>query len=380
MNDQRQDEFGFGDQESGVGRGPEKGSTQEDPSDGWPQNLHAEQEVAKEQPKGASSLGRLLILIVLGLVLGGGAFFLLTPSSPTPTEQVVVAVRQPMPLPPTAIVPKPASVVSPEPKPELPAQQVSQLKLTAEGSTASSRGAAAPDPATAGPVKTAQIETIPVPEPAESQSKKLEGGAAKSTRSDSVSAVAGKEAKTRPEKAEPARVVTSTSTISSKASSAAKVVAGTDGGFQIQVGAFSQQKTMLLAEKKLRQLGYVPRREEINRPRKFFRLRAGRYPAVEARQRLKRMKLKVPSAFLIADKDELTLYAGSYSSAAAADEERRRLKKIGIEVIKVAGEVPGKLNRVSFGHYSGKIDAEKALDRVRRTGLEADLIPYKGEL
>jgi hypothetical protein len=314
----------------------------------------------------------LLLLLLLVAVAGGGYFYLLGPLvEPPPTPAVAPApapVRRPIPVQPPAanqgVKPAapnaPAAALSPTPAAtpvSPPAKPVATAVPAQPAASKPAPAAAAPAPApasTAAPATTAPVGKQASPAVAAAPVAVKETPA--------PAAVKTAPAATPVEKTAPAAV--------------AKVApAPLAGKYTIEAGAFLVKANRQAAEKIIARLGFKPKITTIQRPVKMVRLRVGGpYTPMAAELKLAEIANLAPNAFSVPTGDQLVVYAGSFF---LIDEARLLADKLFVEGIRVEEEtarVPMPLEVVTFGSFSSKDAAAKAIKKAKAAGLQPVVI------
>lgn len=326
-----------------------------------------EPEIRNEAGSGRNKVSLLILLIILA-VFGYLYFFtsLIVPHEPEqpakPTPPAATPqVKQSMP-------PRPAdTAATPVPQPA-GEQKPADAKAAPAAPAQPTPPAATPPPAAAPvakkepappvkkeepkPVKTAE-KVVPAkekqPAPAPPQ-------AAKKEQKPAVAEEKGKGAKA----ALPAEKVESK---------------GASRPYMIFVGEFSTAEASVV-EAKLKKHKIMPVKTAVQKNRQMTRLHYGVYADYDSYSvELDKLKQTVKGAFAIEKDGKYSLYAGSFSSAASAAAERKRLGDKGVKVELQQVSLPLATVRLSAGPFAGKGAADKAAARLKGEGLKVKVIP-----
>ena len=289
-------------------------------------------------PSGGGQKRTLLLLLVI--LVGAGAYFYLygipgmeaEPVKPAPVA-VKVPVVAPKPAAPGAVAATPAAPPTPAATPAAvkPAAPAPTAVVPAKPATLAAAGPAAmPAKALPAPAPVAAAKPTPGVEP-------------KAAPAPAVKAAS-----------QPAEVV---------------VEKPQPGSFVINAGAFLVKANLLDAERRIRRLGFEPRRTSIKRPVAMTRLRVGVYPPQEATARYRDLVVGYPSAFTLKQGEKVALYAASFHDLNQARSFADQLYLDGIHIEEEQTEVPMKMTVLTFGNFPDKIAAEKELKRIRAAGL-----------
>ncbi len=144
--------------------------------------------------------------------------------------------------------------------------------------------------------------------------------------------------------------------------------------YLLRVGPFVSKSTLEAAATQLRDMGYQPQQIAGRGMVPMIRLLEGVYPAEEARKRLKVLKEKVESAFILPTGDKRALYAGSFYDAERAEKLRSKLAARGIKLTAVTSELEmdGKLLIVDKADQQSALQAATA---ISDSGLQVQMIP-----
>jgi SPOR domain len=293
------------------------------PSEG-PFTLAADED--ESPPVKQNSLLRILLLVLLLVVLGGAAFyhFIGVPESAPP----VAAVAQKQPV----SVPAPPAASAPETK---------QVATSADQPAATMNPAAVPVPAKPEAAKPA-VAISPVKAPPATSSKTAP-----------VPAIA-------PTALAPA--------------ASAVAVAATPEHFTLRSGAYLLASSLAEVEKVIRKLGYEPVCTPVQRQVAMTRLKVGTYPPAEAAAKLASLASAAPDSFVLTHDGRATVYAGSYLILDQARSYADHLYSQGIRVEEEPARVKKTLQRVSFGDFANRKEAEAAAARARAANLEAAVV------
>lgn len=298
-------------------------------------------------PSGGGKKGALLLLLI---ILGGaGAYFYLygiPGMEAEPVKPAPVSVKVPV-----APVPKPAAPVAVAAKPAAPPATTTVPAAT----PGAAKPAATPAPTAVAPAKPAAA-TTPAASAATVASKAVPAPAP---------VAAAKPAATTALKAAPPPAV-------KPVKEPAEVVAEEKpqpGSFVYNAGAFLVKANLIDAERRVRRLGFEPRRTTVKRPVAMTRLRVGVYPPQEAAARYHDLVAGYPSAFTLKQGDKVALYAASFHDLNQARSFADQLYLDGIHVEEEQTEVPMKMTVLTFGNFPDKAEAEKELKRIRAAGL-----------
>lgn len=105
------------------------------------------------------------------------------------------------------------------------------------------------------------------------------------------------------------------------------------------------------------------------------RLLLGEYAdRAKARAELDRLKQHTADGFIMEQRGNYAVYAGSYLQESSAVAEKRRLAAAGINVILKRAEVPIPTKRLTAGRFPDRKGAENALRKLKGVGLTATLL------
>lgn len=90
---------------------------------------------------------------------------------------------------------------------------------------------------------------------------------------------------------------------------------------------------------------------------------------------LEKLKQVSKGAFAIEKDGKYSLYAGSFSTAALAGNEKKRLAGKGVKVELQQVMIPSAAVKVTAGSFQGKTEADKAVARLKQQGLAVKVIP-----
>jgi len=332
--------------------------------------FEAEEDLA---PARRGSPARLLMLVLLVLLAGASAFyFLVMPGTDLAPEvaksgTAVSTAKQPISLPAKPLARN------------LPATSGDPLPAGARPQAGAGTAVAAKEPG-AGETLPAAVKApvVPAAKVASPQSESAKqvpaagaGAAAVVPQKATVQAAADK----RPADSPPAAVKAHKPVSPSRGDSPA--VARVKPKYQVQVGAFLLESNLLAAEKKVRKLGFEPRRSEAKKKTSMFRLKYGSFGQAEGRQKLAALKKVDADAFILHEGDRLGVYAGSYVDLDKARHYADLLWDKGIKVKEVKADVEVPLHRLSFGGFGDRKSALDAAARAKSAGLAAQVVAYR---
>lgn len=291
-------------------------------------------------PSGGGRNRTLLLLLLLVVLCGAGVYFYLygiPGMEPEPTP-VPVAVKVPVtPVPKPAAPPAPA--VAPAPAPAAAPKPASSAAAPATAPATAPAVASAPAPVSAAAPTGAVAKPAPVPAPVPAPAP--------------VATAA-------PAPAAPAAATTPA--VQAKAKPQA-------GDYVLNAGAFLVKANLLDAERRVRRLGFEPRRTTVKRPVEMTRLRLGVYPPAEAEARYRDLAAYYPSAFTLKQGDKVAVYVASHQDLNKARVFADELYLDGIRVVEEQAQVPMNMTLITFGNFPDKAAAEQELKRVRAAGL-----------
>jgi len=277
--------------------------------------VEVEDEGEPEEQARKRPVTRILWLVLLLLVAGGG-YFLLVSDEPEPAPSPIQTSKQPISLPDKPPV-KPAPV----------------KQVVAE--------------APAAPVVSATVSDVPA--------KPVE-----------VAVDAPAEA---PAKAAEKPVTTEKATVTPAVIEPLPEKAVPHGAYSVQVGGYLLQSNLQDAEKKALRTGYPSQINEARKVTRMTRLFYGRFAPAEADAKLAELTEKSPGAFKVVERDQVAVYAGSYSNQDQARRSADLLLEKGLSLKEVGVEVPVPLYILKLGPFTDRAAAEKAARDAEAVGL-----------
>jgi len=145
------------------------------------------------------------------------------------------------------------------------------------------------------------------------------------------------------------------------------------GVFVVQTGAFADPGNRDDTLAKLRKLGYAGKATAVPLTKPMTRLLVGVYPEKTAKRKLKDIIPIAENAFSLRKNGKLAVYAGSFSSAAAARGTVARLAKKGVAVTEERAKVKTTLWRITVPGFADRHAADAAARRIKTAGLEAEV-------
>jgi cell division septation protein DedD len=284
-----------------------------DDDEGFVDEGFAEDDMEEESPRKGLPQRSILLILLLLLALGGGVYYYLNgPLDQAPQSEPVKAK--------VAVDPTPTPV---EVKPETPvaASPVPDQGLQAATPTVPEKVASAP----AETVATAPASTPAPPVPSE-------------VKSDVVPAPATKQP------------------------------------FTLNVGAFLSKENQQEVEKKIRRLGYTPKVQTVSAMVPMTRLLLGIYDDPAAAQaRSRELSTLIPNLFSLQEGDKVALYAGSFQRVEQARQFAEKLHQQGILADEETVSTQMSLQKITFGSFANRAEAENAAKRAADAGLTAQV-------
>ena len=140
--------------------------------------------------------------------------------------------------------------------------------------------------------------------------------------------------------------------------------------YTVEIGPCISRHELNQATKVLRNHGFTPREISGSGPVKMVRLREGVYPHDEALRQLALLKKTVDSAFLLPERGQLGLYAGSFHDSERAVRFLKVLEQKQIKVTAVAVEIEMQ-GRMLVIQQVDRPTAETIAEQMSRLGLTA---------
>jgi hypothetical protein len=106
----------------------------------------------------------------------------------------------------------------------------------------------------------------------------------------------------------------------------------------------------------------------------MIRLLVGIYPLNEAKAHLDELAAEIPEAFMLQDGQMASVFAGSFRRPAEARKMAQKLTKLNIRAAETPALVPMTLQRVTFGRFADRQEAQAALEKARSAGLDPVLV------
>lgn len=223
---------------------------------------------------------------------------------------------------------------------------------------------AAPAPAAAKPAPAPQPAAAKAVPPAAAPAKKAEAPPAKAV--EAKAAVKKEEPKSTKAAAAPAKTGT-----------AEKPVKRKEAAYVLAAGEFPAWPEVAAAEAKLEKHGVKPILKQVSQQgRVLHRVYVNSFSDYDAyAAELDNVKRVAAGAFGIERDGTYSLYAGSYSSAALAQQEVKRLQGKGIKAGVQKTVLPGTSIKVTAGLFTTKAAADKAAAALAKDGLAVRVTP-----
>ncbi|MBJ6727550.1 SPOR domain-containing protein [Geomesophilobacter sediminis] len=94
----------------------------------------------------------------------------------------------------------------------------------------------------------------------------------------------------------------------------------------------------------------------------------------EAAEELQRLKQTAPDAFMLTENGRYAVYAGSYLREKKAALEQDRLYDKGVKLLLRTATAPVAVLKVRAGSFPNQASAEQALERLKKTGVDAKVV------
>jgi hypothetical protein len=321
-----------------------------------------------EKPTGGESgESRQILLVVLLVVVSLIGYLYFFTGLLKPREEAVTA-----PAEQTALVRKPIPPRFERPEEKAAAPKTEEKKPSPEKEVTSaageeSRKAKAPGqqnikqvsaPATE-PVKTAKIEGAAV-----------EKGQAKPAPATAAPAKPQVKKETKPSAAASGKVTAKRDAKQERAPQ--KVAKGKRAACTLMIGDYADEEVKRI-EARLKKSAITPvRKQSGNREEPMHRLFLAEFADSEAaRAEFEKLEKLTGDAFILRENSKYAVYAGSYLRGGRAAKERDRLHARGIKTILKNAEVKVHMTRVTAGSFSGREEAHKEAQRLRKLGITA---------
>jgi cell division protein FtsN len=147
--------------------------------------------------------------------------------------------------------------------------------------------------------------------------------------------------------------------------------------YTIAVGEFPAGEEATSAGAKVAKLAIKPvSKQAMKKNRKMTRLFYGVYADYDAyTAALEKLKQSAKGAFAIEKGGKYSVYAGSFSSPAGAEKEKKLLQAKGVSVKLQSVVLPLSSVKITAGHFAAKSDADKAAARLKAEGLAVKVVP-----
>jgi cell division protein FtsN len=321
-------------------------------------NFSAETDEGKTDKGARGGNQRLLLLALLLLVAAFGYLYFFTglikpreeapKAPPAPTAQV----KQPLP-----------------PRPEQGGEKVAAKAAPVQPQPAPAKAEKPAPPAAPTPAKPPVAASAnPAAAPAQPAPAKTAKPAEKSAEKPAAAPVAaGKKA---PEPAAPAPKAAAAAT--PKAAAAAEK----QDRFRLFIGELAAERDVRKVRAKLKKLGIAPVSEKkLNKPELMHRLFLAEFDNhYAADMELQKLLPYTANGFILEEKGQYAVYAGSYLHEKGAAAERDRLSGKGVKLDVKLAKVSIPVTRVTAGEFPGREDAQKAADRLKKQGISAQVI------
>lgn len=230
-----------------------------------------------------------------------------------------------------------------------------------------------PEPPPSTPVKT-KVKVKPAqPAPAAAPAVAAKPVAAPPAETPAAAPAAAPAVAVKPVAAPPAATPAAAPAVAAKP--VAAVPKASRQPYIVNVGAFLDQDRQRDVEKKIRRLGYTPKVETTYSMVPMTRLLLGIYDnpaAAEARR--KELATSIPGAFILKQGADVVLYAGSFQSLDQARSFADQLYRQGILADEETVSLRMPLKKFSFGPFSSRAEADKAVKRAVSAGLTAQVV------
>jgi hypothetical protein len=342
--------------------------------------------------KGSSQTILLLVLALLLAVFGYLYFFTdiiksrPTATLPPPPAQVKQAIparpegggevkpsgTTPVPTKPddkTAAVPPAAPAAAPA---VAPSAAPTAAKPAPATTAAPAKPAAAPPAAPA-----AQTAAKPAPAQAVAPAKQPTAtSAAPAAAKPAPAAVAAKPAAAPAASAKPAPAVKEGQTKAADTKPAAKQAKPAGGAYTLLVGEYVVEKSVAPVQAKLKKLDIGPvTKTKIKRSEPMNRLFLATYDDRQAAESaLDKLKKDTGDGFMLPENGKYTVYAGSFFMEGKAAIEQDRLYEKGYKLVMKKSTAMVPVVRITAGSYASKDDARKDLDRLKKSGIAAQVV------
>lgn len=301
----------------------------------------------------------LLLLLLVVIAAGGAAFLVLTtpeppPPPPPPVKKKVVVKQEVAPAaPPAAAQPSaPDTAAKTAPKAAVPAA------VTPTAAAAPAKAVATAPPAPAATPPAAPAAAAPAAPAAKAETKPAAPPVAKVDAKGTPA----------PEKAAAPAVAPP------KEKVAAPAPVASDLPFAVKGNLYADRDALAAARRKLHRLGYETYVKTVRAPTAMTRLRIGYFSDDEAFKKSAELSKQHRGIFTLRDGARVALYAGSYADIDKAREHADELYKAGIAVTEEAVEVVIPRKQLYVGGFSSRQEAERAAQKVRAAGLDAEVV------
>ncbi|PLX84462.1 MAG: hypothetical protein C0614_05120 [Desulfuromonas sp.] len=321
----------------------------------------APKEARPKRAGDGSSRTRLLLLVLLLVVLcGGGAYYFmgLGGTSPESAKQQAQAkkaepVKKTVSLPPKPAATQPAQTKVAETK------TAANQKTEANGAQ-KSVAVAVPPPTVSDKIAAPKVEADASKPPAAQQPVKAPA--------EGKSPAASETAETK-----------STSPVVKASVPAISIPVKTEaaGRYTLDAGSYLLDENVRRLERSLSQHGYQPILTQVKAKVSMTRLSLGSYPQAEAQKMLEFARTIEPGAFSMASADAYEVFAGTFVDMDNVRSMQQRFEKEGIKTELRQIEVVRTLNRICFGEFATRDQAQKEAVRMADAGIKVSVVKTK---
>ncbi len=139
--------------------------------------------------------------------------------------------------------------------------------------------------------------------------------------------------------------------------------------FTLVSGSYLYRGSLARDIARIEKLGYKVERTQKAEPHNMTRLLVGHYPKALAKKRLAEVREIADGAFLVAEKGQYAVYAGSFLSLDKARRTADLLYQQGVRVEELQVKVDLPRTTLHFGSFTARSEAQKAVEELRKTGV-----------
>lgn len=338
-----------------------------------PGNANADEQLEPSRSGTESSKTRVLLIVLLFAVIGAGAYYYIgmdtsspsVPTAPEPIKQTQKAVSLPPPsavnsasTPPPRVEPgKPqaASTVMPSPKASGQPRQTQSEAVTSSPPASEDKVADAPKQEMANQSEQQSIEKSSVPSKPSTEMKQTQGAPQQKPQEQQVETQA-----------------VSSEKPTTLASVAPQQVAGPSYTLDAGSFLFESNRDALIA--KIKDLGYDPVVTPVDANLNMTRLRLGTYRKDEVKEALEIARSIEPGSYSAPAGDGYVIYAGTFLKKDTVNTLKSRFSAKGINVHAEPVQVVRTLNRIRFGEFGTKTEAQDAADKIKKSGVKTEVV------